>query len=109
MGATQRGQASRSPPYASYDRRVRNRLASTQNGGQRLAHRTAGSALHLARRPRSDRTEIGTDRGGRRGGRLREHVGDGPLLPDRGVGEAEEPMLEGYSALTTTWRASPNG
>src|SRR5215213_7467779 len=67
-----------------YDRRASNRPISRQKGGPRRAHRIAGSALHLARRSRFDRTEVGGDREDCRRGRLREPLGDGPFLPDRG-------------------------
>src|SRR5215218_5826456 len=70
-----------------------------ENGGHWLAHRIADSTLHLVRRPRFDRTEASRNRKDRRRGRLRELLGDGPFLQIGAVGEVEEPMLEGYSAL----------
>ena len=42
---------------------------------------------------------VADDRGGGRGVGLRLGLGDGPLLPDQGVGPRTDPMLEAYTLL----------
>src|SRR4028118_227257 len=70
-----------------------------RDGGRRRARRVAGAEVHVAGGARLHRSGAGQDRADRRRGGLREHLGDGPLLPDRDGRCRGGADAEGYSAL----------